>query len=339
MSGPIGPTPFAGGMAPFSMPYGAAATHSAVRDSIVKGEYTVTDSRDVFAYSKEDAAVKLNRHSHEPISLSRDGYTATFSRGNHYDPIPSLHFSTGTKPPSVLPSIGVADIALAPNGILFVQGYDILQIYDLTKPVRSCGMTFSEATLLHTLRFQFSKITWDEEKGCLIGLNAPFTPKEHTATELKFEPAAALAVAPIAALAVEAIAAPAITPTKPPIGLGTKIAYTAKRILKIIVVEGPLNAYKGTKKGLELLALSKRKLTVIVGLGALGTALFATGLLVGALAPPIFALLALPATVIGSGLIGLVITPLIFPPFFGVISGVWLTLSSLNKLRKEEVFQ
>jgi hypothetical protein len=308
----------------FLKTYDTAAAHHKTRSCIEKAQFTVAVTSSAFKYSNDAAAKASPLLSTGAITIMYDGYRAL-----HRPLTNTLVYTTPVSrklhpsQPKYLDIFSVIrDFALAPTGILFVATERDLQIYDLNQPTihRWSGPKVADATLLHKLHYRFDKITWDEKRACLIG------EKEGLVTEI--------GVNPLASSIPHFVTPP---PPKPKLSLSlkAKIAYTAKKVLKIIVVEGPLNALKGTKKGLALFDLSKRKLIAIIGLGALGTALFATGFLVCAVAPPIFAIFGLPAAIIGSGLISVAIQPLIFPPFFGIISGISETFSSLNQLRKD----
>jgi hypothetical protein len=288
--------------------YNVSVFYDNIRNSIVKGQFTTTVTPSTFKYANE----RIQKYG--MTTEYRDGYTA--ARHHTRD---AIHFiPTALKGSSggslfTLFTFPIRDFALAPTGILFVATDHFLEIYDLTQPTLYLGSTLSNATRLHQLDYQFDRITWDIKRACLIG------EKEGQVTELKFEPSA-----------------PEAPPkAKPRMSSIAKMGYVAKRILKIIVVEGPENAFKGTKQGFELLSLSKRKLIVTAGLGALGGGLFAAGFALCVLAPPIFAILAVPACTIGAGLIGWAISPLILPSIFGTITGIVDTFSSLNDLRRE----
>jgi hypothetical protein len=334
----------------YSTTYDSIIARNVTKMCLVKGLFTVNVTPSAFAYS-DDAAAKLSPSWTKRKQLNCDGYRVTLDppTGNLFI---SCHISKRHTEIYIIHG-GLAqfrDMALAPMGILFVATDSDLKIYDLnTSKTSASGRRAVGATLLHQLPHRFDTITWNEKRARLIG------EKEGVVSELgvyaiSTETSKAIGI-PDALKIPGAVDIPSALKTpdtyeisddiiiplkaKPRMSSIAKMGYVAKRILKIIVVEGPENAFKGTKKGFELLSLSKRKLIVTVGLGALGVGLFAAGFALCVLAPPIFGLLAVPACTIGGGLIAWAIRPLILPSVFGTITGIFETFRSLDDLHGE----
>lgn len=209
------------------------------------------------------------------------------------------------------------DVALAATGILFVAKEFHLEVYDLKSSIYIGKTKLARATSLYKLDYRFDKITWDDNKMCLIG------ERNGVVTELRFDSPDA-EVQPVADKYSH---------------LSAKIAYVAKRVLKIIVVEGPVKALKGTKVSMKYVYPSAIKTAALFVAGCVGIGLLGVGLLICTLVNPIFAILGFLMVPAGAALATYVFTHLILVPLgAGVIESVTETVKSLKALRNEHIF-
>jgi hypothetical protein len=165
------------------------------------------------------------------------------------------------------------------------------------------------------LDYQFDKITWDQERICLIG------EKKGIVTELKFD-------------SIEHKVQPEANRYS---HLCAKIAYVIKRVLKIIVINGPVKAFEGTKEDINDLLSSKRTVGILFVAGVVGVGILAVGLLICSLANILFAILGSLIVAVG-GILATCSAVLLRPPLFGLITSIGETLGSLDELYCEQVF-
>lgn len=207
-------------------------------------------------------------------------------------------------------------IAICPERTLFIASQFDLEVFEIPSLSDTSGLTSPKAISLYKLDYQFDKIAWDDKRMCLIG------EKKGAVTELRFDSPAA-AVQPAAGRCSH---------------LGAKVAYVAKRVLKILFVEGPRHAFEGTTYNIKFFFPTLQKTFVKLALGAVGVGMIGLGVIICSLVNPLFMVLGYFLAGAGGALAGFVIVPLAITPLVGVVTGAVETVRSFINLHKEEVF-
>lgn len=173
------------------------------------------------------------------------------------------------------------DVALASKGILFMAKKSFLEVYDLrASKYDDCGRygsKFPTAQCLYKLDYQFDRITWNQERKCLIG------EKNGDTTELRFD----------------AYGGEVLPKRDYNSHLSEKVDYVVKRVLKIIFVEGAESIFAVVKESSRLYLLSCTFAFSLSNKGICGVGLFVLGVLINAVAIPIFLHLAIPSYLLG----------------------------------------
>jgi hypothetical protein len=282
-----------------------------VRSSIEERKFAVSRSEALFKYldGREEGSVDLPK---------LDGFSVSSGRpfGRLYVRIEHLETDRVSPDFYCYDFGGYRDVALANQGILFVAKPFNLEVYDLNSTIRIGRMTLPRATLLYKLDYQFDKITWDNERRCLMG------EKNGVVTELK----------------VDSSAKKAQPQTKSCQHLGAKVAYVAKKVFKILFVEGPKHAYKATIDSIKSSFDTFGKTVVLLTIGAAGVGLIGLGLVICSIANPIFAILGYVLCSVGGSLACCVAFTFVLAPVVGVLISTGETVRSFINLHKEHIF-